>query len=301
MRLIFMGTPAFALPTLEALRTAGHCIAAVYTQPARPAGRGKKLHASPVATWAHREGLPVETPLTLKNAAAQATFATYDADIVIVAAYGLLLPKAILEMPRFGCLNVHASLLPRWRGASPIQRAILAGDVETGITIMQMEEGLDTGAMLRYERVPILPDTNAGALEDALANAGAALITETLALLPTLRAVAQSEQGMCYAAKIEKAETRLDWSKPALTLERQIRAFAPTPGAWCETADGVRLKILEATTAVSMAPAHQIISCGEGSLWLKRVQAAGKKEMTIDDYQRGQPPSTPKNLGLFLR
>jgi len=293
MRIIFMGTPDFAAQALEAIITAGHEVVAVYSQPPRPAGRGQELRKSPVHVLAESHDLDVRTPVSLKTAEAQADFAALNADIAVVAAYGLILPQAVLAAPRFGCLNIHASLLPRWRGAAPIQRAILAGDAQTGITIMQMDAGLDTGAMLRREALPIGARTTAGKLHDALAEMGARLIVETLAAsLP--QAMPQPEAGVTYAAKISPAEAQIDWSKDAAALERQIRAFAPVPGAWCLLPDGARLKLLGADVmARSGAPGIALddvltIACGQDALRLTLLQKAGKKPMSGVDFLRGQ-------------
>lgn len=293
MRVVFMGTPDFAGAALAALIAAGHEIAAVYSQPPRPAGRGQDLRKSPVQLLAEQHGLLVRHPVSLKTPEAQAEFAALKADIAVVAAYGLILPKAVLAAPRLGCLNIHASLLPRWRGAAPIQRAILAGDAETGITIMQMDEGLDTGAMLVKESLPIGPDMNAGALHDALAAQGARLIVATLAA-PLPQPVPQPADGVTYAAKISPAEAQIDWSRSAAEIERQIRAFAPVPGAWCLMDDGARLKVLAAevvgksgTAGVALDDALAI-GCGEGALRLTLLQKAGKKAMNAGDFLRGQ-------------
>ncbi|WP_374653310.1 methionyl-tRNA formyltransferase [Dongia sp.] len=293
MRVIFMGTPDFAAASLAALIAAGHEVAAVYSQPPRPAGRGQDLRKSPVQILAEQHGLPVRTPVSLKSAEAQAAFAAIGADIAVVAAYGLLLPKPVLDAPRLGCLNIHASLLPRWRGAAPIQRAILAGDEKTGITIMQMDEGLDTGAMLRREELAIGKAMNAGALHDALAAMGAHLIVEILAA-PLPAAVPQPAEGITYAAKISPAEAAIDWSRDAAVIERQIRAFAPVPGAWCLMADGARLKVLAAEiVAKSGSPGVALddaltVACGRNALRLTLLQKAGKKAMGADDFLRGQ-------------
>ncbi len=293
MRVVFMGTPDFAASALAALIDAGHNIAAVYSQPPRPAGRGQDLRKSPVQILAEQHGLHVCTPASLKSPEAQAEFAAFKPDIAVVAAYGLLLPKAVLDAPRLGCLNIHASLLPRWRGAAPIQRAILAGDARTGITIMQMDEGLDTGAMLRREELAISPGMNAGALHDALAAMGARLIVETLAA-PLPAAVPQPAEGVTYAAKISPAEAEIDWLKPAPEIDRQIRAFAPVPGAWCVMEDGARLKVLAAEVVQkSGAPGTALdenltIGCGQAALSLNLLQKAGKKAMSSQDFLRGQ-------------
>lgn len=293
MRIIFMGTPDFAAAALSALIEAGHEIASVYSQPPRPAGRGQDLRKSPVQLLAESHNLPVRHPVSLKSAEAQAEFAELKADIAVVAAYGLLLPQAVLNAPRLGCLNIHASLLPRWRGAAPIQRAILAGDAETGITIMAMDAGLDTGAMLRREAVPIGPRMTAGELHDQLAALGARLIVETLAApLPT--AMPQPAEGVTYAAKISPAEAQIDWSQDAAQLDRQIRAFAPVPGAWCLLPDGARLKLLAAEVVQgdgvpgTALDAALTIACGRQALRLTLLQKAGKKPMSGADFLRGQ-------------
>jgi methionyl-tRNA formyltransferase len=293
MRVVFMGTPDFAAAALAALIAAGHEIAAVYSQPPRPAGRGQDLRKSPVQVLAERHGLPVRHPVSLKTPEAQAEFAALNADIAVVAAYGLILPKEILAAPRLGCLNIHASLLPRWRGAAPIQRAILAGDAATGITIMQMDEGLDTGAMLVCASIAIGADMNAGTLHDALADLGARLIVKTLAS-PMPAAVPQPAEGITYAAKISPAEAAIDWAKPARDIERQIRAFAPVPGAWCLMADGARLKVLAAEVVQKSGTAGLTlddaltVGCGEDALRLTLLQKAGKKAMNAGDFLRGQ-------------
>ncbi len=296
LRLAFLGTPDFARVSLEALAAAGHEIAAVYCQPPRPAGRGKKLRPSPVQAFAEARGWEVRTPKRLKDPEAQAAFAALEIDVAVVAAYGLILPKAILEAPRLGCLNVHASLLPRWRGAAPIQRAIMAGDAETGITIMQMDEGLDTGAMLLQEAIPIGARTTASELHDALAALGGRLIVEALAGLSKGRLTPQSqpEAGVTYAAKLERAEGRLDWGEAAEALDRRRRAFAPWPGAWFEAA-GERIKVLDSEVVErpdAAAPGQVLdealtIACGAGALRLVTVQRAGKQPMDAAAFLRG--------------
>ena len=234
LRLAFMGTPDFAASSLRALIDAGHEVACVYSQPPRPAGRGHQVQRSPVHVLAEERGIPVRTPKSLRNAEAQAEFAALDLDCAVVAAYGLILPQPILDAPRMGCLNIHASLLPRWRGAAPIQRAILAGDAETGVTIMQMDAGLDTGAMLLKGTVPITAETTAGSLHDALAELGAGLIVQALDGLAEGRLTAepQPSEGVTYAAKLSRDDGRLDWSQPADFIERQVRALNPWPGVW---------------------------------------------------------------------
>jgi methionyl-tRNA formyltransferase len=293
MRLIFMGTPDFSVPILAALLDAGHRIAAVYSQPPRPAGRGHKEQPTPVHGFAAARGLDVRTPKSLKGADEQAAFAALAADAAVVAAYGLILPKAILAAPRLGCLNVHASLLPRWRGAAPIQRAILAGDSETGVTIMQMDEGLDTGAMLATETIPITATTTAATLHDALSEMGARMIVAALDSLPRA-GTPQPALGVTYAAKLAKDEGRMDWTRPAALLERTVRALNPWPGVWCELA-GERLKVLDAMVAAEggagepgrLLDDRLLVACGEGTLRLTRVQRAGKGPMTADELLRG--------------
>ena len=292
MRIVFMGTPAFAVPTLLALHEAGHEIAAAYTQPPRPAGRGKQARKSPVHLAAERLGIPVCHPASLRDLDTQADFLAYEAELGVVVAYGLILPRAILEAPARGCLNVHASLLPRWRGAAPIQRAILAGDHVTGVTIMRMEEGLDTGPMLATARVPI-EDKTAGELTDELAEIGARLLVETVADLDRLEARPQPA-GATYAEKIAKLEARLDWDKPAERLEREVRAFAPFPGSWFEF-DGERIKVLRARViGVNGAPgtvldAELTIACGDAALRPILIQPAGKQPMEAEAFLRGKP------------
>ncbi|HEU4958782.1 MAG TPA: methionyl-tRNA formyltransferase [Sphingomonas sp.] len=297
MRIVFMGTPEFAVPVLDALAEAGHEVAAVYTQPPRPAGRGKKLIPSPVHARADALGLPVRAPISLRNADEQAAFAALRAGAAVVTAYGLILPRAILDAPAHGCLNVHASLLPRWRGAAPIQRAILAGDEETGVCIMQMEAGLDTGPVRLADRTPIDGKT-AGALTAELSAMGARLMTTVLAGLDAHPPIAQPEDGVTYAAKIDKAETRLDFTQAAEAVERQVRAFNP-PGAWFE-ANGERVRVLEAAMADGPgAPGtvidHELtIACGSGAIQPVVVQRAGRAVMSADELLRGFaiPPGT---------
>ena len=291
MRIIFMGTPDFAVPTLDALVAAGHDICAVYSQPPRPAGRGKSLSPTPVHRRAEELGLTVHTPVSLKDPEAQAAFADHGADVAIVAAYGLILPQAILDAPQLGCLNVHASLLPRWRGAAPVQRAILAGDAETGVTIMQMEAGLDTGPMLAKVHTAIDGKT-AGDLTSELAQLGATLLVEVLAYLSAYPAVAQPEDGVTYAAKIAKAESRIDFHQPAAAVERQVRAFAPAPGAFFELG-GERFRILAAETSTASGEPGTVldtdltIACTDGALRPTKVQRAGKSVMTPAELLRG--------------
>jgi methionyl-tRNA formyltransferase len=296
LRLIFMGTPDFAVPVLLELAAAGHEIAAVYTRAAKPAGRGMELQPTPVEREAKRLGLPVQTPATFKTAEAQATFRDYDADAAVVVAYGLILPKAILDAPRLGCFNVHASLLPRWRGAAPINRAIMAGDKESGVTIMQMDEGLDTGAMAMAEPVTIGADMTAGDLHDALARLGADLMMRSLAASDrgSLALAPQPESGVTYATKISKDETRIDWSKPASQVHDHIRGLSPFPGAWFEIG-GVRVKALRSSKGEgNSSPGTALddkltIACGDGAIRLIQVQRAGKQPMSAEEFLRGTP------------
>jgi len=295
LRLIFMGTPDFAVPALAALRDAGHEIAAVYSQPPRPAGRGHAERPSPVQTFAEAHGLPVRTPRTLRDPAAQADFAAFGADAAVVAAYGLILPQAVLDAPRLGCINIHGSLLPRWRGAAPIQRAILAGDDETGITIMQMDAGLDTGPMLLRESVPIGPRTTAGDLHDTLAEIGARLIVEAMkgVAAGSLKAEPQPAEGATYAAKLGRDEGRLDWTRPALELDRRVRALNPWPGTWFAH-DDAKIKVLDAVADPAaggdpgtVLPGGLTIACGEGGLRLLRLQRAGRAPVDAEAFLRG--------------
>ena len=291
MRIIYMGTPEFAVPALEALVAAGHQVVAVYSQPPRPAGRGKALRPSPVHQRAEALGIEVRTPVSLKEPEVQAAFAALDADVAVVAAYGLILPRAILAMPRHGCMNIHASLLPRWRGAAPIQRAVLAGDNVTGVTIMDMEAGLDTGPM-RAKYVTSVEGKTAGALTEELAQAGAALMVEVLDDISLHPAMPQPEEGVTYAAKIDKAEARIDFTRPAIQVERQIRAFNPVPGAFFEYG-GERFRILAAHVehedgaAGAMLDDALLIGCGHGAIRPTLIQRAGKAAMTPDDLLRG--------------
>ena len=292
MRIVFLGTPAFAVPTLAALHEAGHAILAAYTQPPRPAGRGKQLQVSPVQAAAEALGIEVRHPETLRDMEAHADFLSLEPDIAVVAAYGLMLPQPILQGPPHGALNVHASLLPRWRGAAPIQRAILAGDSMTGVTIMRMERGLDTGPMLATARVPI-EDKTSGELHAELAEIGARLMVDTLAQLNQLKPEPQPELGATYAAKIDKAEARVDWSKPAELIEREVRAFAPFPGAWF-VIDGERIKLLRAhVIGVNGADGTVLddaltVACGQAALRPVTVQRAGKPEMSAEEFLRGK-------------
>jgi methionyl-tRNA formyltransferase len=305
MRVVFMGTPEFALPTLAELIAAGHDVVAAYTQPPRPAGRGMDEQRSPVHVYAESCGIPVFTPKSLKPEAEHEFFRGHGADVGVVVAYGLILPKPILEAPRAGCLNVHASALPRWRGAAPIQRAIMAGDTTTAVTVMRMEMGLDTGPICLAERVPIGPDTTAGELHDHLARLGASLMVRALAALErgSLAATPQASEGVTYAAKIDKAEGRIDFTKAAREVHNQIRALSPLPGAWIEVGpEGrrERVKVLRSQLCPGSGPPCAVldetltIACGEGAVRLVEVQRAGKKPMPVAEFLRGfrLPPGT---------
>lgn len=301
LRIVFAGTPEFAAEHLKALLDTPHRIVAVYTQPDRPAGRGQKLMPSAVKSLALEHGLPVMQPQSLRNAEAQAELAALRADLMVVVAYGLILPQAVLDIPRLGCINSHASLLPRWRGAAPIHRAIEAGDAETGITIMQMDEGLDTGPMLLRRRLPILPNDTTGSLHDRLAALGAQCIVEALAALPdgSLTAEPQPETGVTYAAKIGRAESALDWSRPAAELHCAIRAFNPFPGAvgslrdttikiWAaERVAGGELAGSEAGTVLAAGEEGIVVACGEGALRLLQLQRPGSKRLPAGEFLRG--------------
>jgi methionyl-tRNA formyltransferase len=294
LRLAFMGSADFSVPTLRALLEAGHRVVSVYTQPPRPAGRGHRERLSPVHAFAAEHGLEVRTPASLKGADEQEAFEALSVDAAVVAAYGLILPAPVLGAPRLGCLNVHASLLPRWRGAAPIQRAILAGDLETGVTIMQMDEGLDTGPILSVGRVPVAANTTAASLHDVLAEMGARLMVQALegVAAETLTARPQPETGATYARKLERGEGRLDWRKPAVELERAVRALNPWPGVWFEyRSERIRVLAAEAVEAVA-APGTVVdgrltIACSEGGLRPLRVQRAGKAPVNTDAFLRG--------------
>jgi methionyl-tRNA formyltransferase len=291
MRIIFMGSPDFAVPTLDALVDAGHEVIAAYTQPPRPAGRGKGERPTPVEIRARDLGIEVHSPKSLRREEDHEAFEALDADVAVVAAYGQILPQAILDAPVMGCLNVHASLLPRWRGAAPIQRAIMAGDESTGVTIMQMEAGLDTGPMLLKRAVEI-GDKNAAQLTEELAKLGAEMMVEVLADLPSYEPIPQPEDGVTYAAKISKEEARMDWSRPAAELVRHVQGLAPFPGAWFE-ADGERIKLLAAENARGVAMPGEVvddqltIACGSGAIRPTLVQRAGKGAMSSDELLRG--------------
>ncbi len=304
LRLVYMGTAAFAVPSLRALAAGPHTVAAVYTQPARLAGRGLKARPSPVHAAASELGLMVRTPATLKDPAEQQLLAGLRADLAVVAAYGLILPKAMLKAPRLGCLNLHASLLPRWRGAAPIQRALLAGDTETGVTIIQMEPSLDTGPILAMERVPITAASTAASLHDTLAELAAGMVGRTIEDLASGQAAPrpQPNEGVTYAPKIDKSEARLDWTRPAGFLERQLRALNPWPGCWTEV-DGERLLMLEGELAAGAGRPGEVlddrmtIACGEGALRLTRLQRAGGRPMAAEAFLRGFPLRVGARLG----
>lgn len=304
LRLVFMGSPSFALPTLAALIEAGHEIACVYTQPPRPAGRGRDTRRCPVHAFALDHGLKVRTPKSLKAETEQAAFAELGCDAGVVAAYGLILPEAVVGAPRLGCYNVHASLLPRWRGAAPIQRAILEGDGETGVSIMRVEAGLDTGPVLLAETMPITATTTAGELHDALADLGARLMLVALAGVAAggLTPRPQPDQGVTYAAKIGAEDERLDWRKPAAELERAVRALSPSPGVWFEHA-GERIKVLHARVAAAgglpgiVLDEALTVACGEGALALLRLQRPGRKALEGQAFLRGYPLPPGTRLG----
>ncbi len=300
LRLVFMGTPDFAVPTLVELAGAGHAIEAVYTRAPKPGGRGMELQDTPVAREAKRLGIAVRTPSTLKTPEAQAEFATHGADAAVVVAYGLLLPKAVLDAMPLGCFNLHASLLPRWRGAAPINRAIMAGDAASGVMAMKMEEGLDTGPVGGVERVNITADMTAGELHDKLARLGADLMLRTIGGLErgALTLTPQATDGITYANKIDKNETRIDWCKPWSDVHNHIRGLSPFPGAWFELKNGgapVRVKVLRTTKGEGKgAPGTLLddrltIACGEGAVRILELQRAGKQPMKADEYLRGSP------------
>jgi len=308
LRLIFMGTPEFAVPTLLALHGHGHEIAAVYTRAPKPAGRGMKLQLSPVEQEARRLGIPVLTPTTLRTPQALEEFRAHNADAAVVVAYGMILPQAILDAPPLGCFNLHASLLPRWRGAAPINRAIMAGDAESGVMVMKMDVGLDTGDVAMAERLPITDKMTAADLHDALAPLGADLMVRAMGGLErgSLQLSKQSEEGVTYAAKIEKAEAKIDWSRSARDLLRHIHGLSPFPGAWCEAdIDGeqARIKLLRCEPAKgSGAPGqvldeHLTVACGEGAIRILELQKAGGKPMKAADFLRGTPLKPPARLG----
>ena len=301
LRVVFMGTPDFAVPTLAAIAAAGHQVAAVYTQPPRPAGRGMQERKSAVHRFADAAGIGVLTPRTLKGNYEQHAFAALKADVAVVVAYGLILPKPVLDAPRAGCLNLHASALPRWRGAAPIQRAIIAGDTETAVTVMRMDEGLDTGPVCLAELLSIGPDMTAGELHDLLADRGAGLMVRALAQLEqgALSCAPQPVAGITYAAKIDKGETGIDFSRPAREVHNHVRGLSPAPGAWFDMATGEgkreRIRVLRTALADGAGPAGTVldealtIACGEGAVRLLELQRAGKRSMPADEFLRGYP------------
>ena len=308
MKIIFAGTPEFAAVALKALIEAGHEIVLTLTQPDRPSGRGMKLTPSPVKVMAEQHGIPVWQPERLRTPEQQAPVAAAQADVMVVVAYGLILPQAVLDLPKLGCLNIHASLLPRWRGAAPIQRAILAGDAETGVTIMQMDAGLDTGDMLSVHALPIAPDDNAASLHDKLADQGAQAIVATLTDLPALQArrQKQSETGISYAEKLKKEEAAIDWNLPAAQLDRMIRAFNPFPSAQT-TLQGAALKLWRASVTDNGGAPGEILSadktgivvaCGDGALRITELQKAGGKRMDAAAFLAGNRLATGERLGL---
>lgn len=302
LRIIFMGTPDFSVPTLSEIIGHGHEVVAVYSQPPRPAGRGMELRKSPVHECAEQFGIPVFTPASLKGEAEQKEFASFNADVAVVVAYGLLLPQAILDAPRLGCYNGHASLLPRWRGAAPIQRAIMAGDDKSGIMVMKMEAGLDTGPIGLAEEITITPEMNASELHDILSRTGGDLMVRALTAIEqdSLNLSEQSEEGITYAKKIEKTETRIDWSQPVQDVHNHIRGLSPFPGAWCEMVLGnknTRVKILSAKIVEGNGAPGEVlddaltISCQGGALLLEQVQKAGKQAGSAEEFLRGNPVS----------
>lgn len=289
MRVVFMGTPEFSVPALRAI-AAVHDVVAVYSQPPRQAGRGQKPRPSAVHQAAEELAIEVRTPVRLRDAQAQAEFAALQADVAVVVAYGLILPQAVLDAPRMGCLNIHASLLPRWRGAAPIHRAVMSGDRQTGVAIMQMEAGLDTGPVLAERRTDIGAQETTADVHDRLSAMGAELIADVLARLP-MPAVAQSEDGVTYAQKIDKAEARIDWTRPAIEVDRLIRGLSPFPGAWCDIA-GERVKLLRSRVGTGTGEPGQVLSgftiaCGEGAIEVTEAQRAGKKPMAADALLKG--------------
>jgi methionyl-tRNA formyltransferase len=302
MKVVFMGTPDFSVPVLDALVEAGYEVVCVYCQPPRPAGRGKQDRPTPVHARAEALGLPVRHPVSLKGEAEQAEFAALGTDVAVVVAYGLILPQAILDAPAKGCLNIHASLLPRWRGAAPIHRAIMSGDAATGICIMQMEAGLDTGPVLLRKETPIGETETTDQLHDRLSAMGADCIVEALSALETLTPEVQPEEGVTYASKIDKAEAAVDWAKPAIEISRQIRGLATFPGAWT-THKGERIKLLGAELAEGQGDAGTVIgpaltvACAEGAVRITKAQRAGKGAQDIDTFLRGWPIETGEKLG----
>lgn len=305
LRIIYMGTPDFALPALKALYESDHEVVAVYCQPPRPAGRGHKLRKSVIQEFAEKNGLPVEMPASLRSSEAQEKFASYQADIAVVAAYGLILPKAILEAPKYGCINIHGSILPRWRGAAPVHRAIQEGDKNTGITIMQMDEGLDTGPMLMTRELPLTEKSTTPEVYAALALMGGDMILEAIEGVAegTLLSQPQPSEGVTYANKVSKEESRINWGESADEIERKVRAFVPFPGIWFEL-KGERIKIFEARVidqqgepgCVSVTESSLIVACGKKSLSLMKVQRSGSKPMEIKDFLRGFNATTNTQL-----
>lgn len=297
LRLVFMGTPEFAVPTLDAIVGAGHKLTAVYTRPPRPAGRGMAVQAAPIAQEAERFGLPGFTPKTLRDTSAADAMRVHHADAAVVVAYGLILPKEILDLFPLGCFNLHASLLPRWRGAAPIQRAIMAGDRETGVAVMKMEEGLDTGPVAMTERIAIGPDMTAGDLHDELARLGAGLMVRALTELEQgrLRLTPQPSDGVTYADKIEKAETRIDWTQVSNKVHDHCRGLSPFPGAWFEYANAGRIKVLRSTKDGGAGEPGRVldddltVACGEGAIRLLELQREGRKPMPAEEFLRGTP------------
>jgi len=298
LKIIFMGTPEFSVPALASLIAAGHDIVAVYSQPPRKSGRGMSERLTPVHQYAKSNGLTVLTPQNFKQAAVVQAFADHGADVAVVVAYGLILPGEILAAPRYGCLNIHASLLPRWRGAAPIQRAIMAGDPYTGVTIMQMDEGLDTGAMLMTHKIAITSDTSAGSLHDELSQVGGNLIVKTLDQLikGELAAIPQGDEGITYAKKITKSEGRINWSRSAEQIDRHIRGLTPWPGAWFEAEQSgkrYRVKVIKAVVTKGegasglILEAPLIVACGSGALRIEQVQREGKSIANVEDFLRG--------------
>jgi methionyl-tRNA formyltransferase len=307
LRLIFMGTPEFAVPTLLELVAHGHEIAAVYTRAAKPAGRGMKLQPTPVEQQARRLGIPVLTPATLKTPEALEEFRAHKAEAAVVVAYGMILPKTILDAPPLGCFNLHASLLPRWRGAAPINRAIMAGDIETGVMVMKIDAGLDTGDVAMAERLSIRDAMTAADLHDALAPLGADLMVRAMGALERgkLQLTKQSDEGVTYAAKIEKAEARIDWNRPAHAVLRHIHGLSPFPGAWCEMAiegEPARVKILRCEMADGSGVSgdvlddHLAVACKQGALRILELQRAGKQPMKAEEFLRGTPLKPPMRL-----
>jgi methionyl-tRNA formyltransferase len=306
LRLIFMGTPEFAVPTLRALAERGHEIVAVYTRVAKPSGRGMKLQPTPVEQEARRLGVAVLTPTTLKTPEAQQEFAAHHADAAVVVAYGMILPQAILDVTPLGCFNLHASLLPRWRGAAPINRAIMAGDAESGVIVMKMDAGLDTGDVALAERIAVTDAMTAADLHDTLAPLGAGLMARAMGALERgdLRLTPQSDRGVTYAAKIDKAEARIDWAKPARAVLRHIHGLSPFPGAWCEMPiEGeARVKILRCELAASSGAPGELrderltIACKEGAIRILELQRAGRQPMKAEDFLRGAPLKPPARL-----